>query len=641
MEPATLQIEAISRRLPNSQSEPLQFVPGVNLIVGPANAGKTKWLETLDYLLADDISAAERAEDPIFTKYVSANGVLRIAGEQFTIERAWNEPGVLNKVFVNRDAMPIRDYRALIMQKLGIPIVHYPQGNPYGPRTWPELGWRSLVRHIYRRQRHWNDIADQQPEVEQHACLMQFLGVAERVFSPDYGDLVSKEKKIAELEFKREQFVQMLQEVTRDLVASEDLGVALTPESLNAAGERIHTEEAELIRQRDTILVSLRSQEDSAPDRLVLGESSQVEQMSERLVATQQEREAVLTALKKTQMRQSELTARRDLLEGELARLQRAAEAGAVFADLKVTHCPACDQEIGLQDGPTDACYVCKQPIRQTEVFAAAEKRIEFEREQIASEIQETNELLSQLALEIKQLGNDSSRLSDEAARIQQALRPVRRATAAILPPELTLIEMNIGRLQEQVRQLQRLRSSLSKRETLAAQIQELQAQTAALQASVSAKTADLDYSTLGDWISDGMNDYLTQIKKLNPNSWTAREVAFQLSENGFQIKVGGGSWKRKLGGTLTLYLLLAYQYALLNLTLKASARFPGLIILDFPAELEDGTSIADKENFVVQPFIDFLSRHIATPMQVIAAGSAFEGLQVANRIELKHIWKE
>src|ERR1700733_5874896 len=37
-------------------------------------------------------------------------------------------------------------------------------------------------------------------------------------------------------------------------------------------------------------------------------------------------------------------------------------------------------------------------------------------------------------------------------------------------------------------------------------------------------------------------------IKKLNPNSWTAREVAFQLNENGFQIKVGGGNWKRKLG---------------------------------------------------------------------------------------------
>ena len=435
--------------------------------------------------------------------------------------------------------------------------------------------------------------------------------------------------------------MQMLQEVTRDLVVSKDLGVALTPESIQTAEERMRAEEEELSKQRDALLLSLRSQQSDTAPQAETALSSPIDQLSERFVATQQERELLQSALKKTQARQLELAGRRQLLEDELGRLDRAAEAGSLFADLKVTHCPACDQEVSTSDAHLGSCYVCKQPIDQTGVFAAAEKRLEFEREQIRTEVEETSELLSQIAVEINRLAQDGSRLLGESIRIQQALRPVRRAVAAILPPELTLIDMNVGSIQEQIRQLERLRASLNKREALAAQIQELQAQTAQLEVAVTGKTAHLDFSTLGDWISDGMNEYLNQITKLNPNSWTAQPVSVQLTDSSFQIKVGGGNWKRKLGGTLTLYLLLAYHYSLLNLTVRPTARYPGLVIVDFPAELEDGTSIADKENFVVQPFIDFLRQHTETPMQVITAGSAFESLQGVNRIELKHIWKE
>jgi len=59
---------------------------------------------------------------------------------------------------------------------------------------------------------------------------MQFLGVAERVFFAGLRGSRSKEKKIAELEFNANNSFN-LQEVNSDLVASEDLGVALTPES--------------------------------------------------------------------------------------------------------------------------------------------------------------------------------------------------------------------------------------------------------------------------------------------------------------------------------------------------------------------------------------------------------------------------
>ena len=36
-----------------------------------------------------------------------------------------------------------------------------------------------------------------------------------------------------------------------------------------------------------------------------------------------------------------------------------------------------------------------------------------------------------------------------------------------------------------------------------------------------------------------------------------------------------------------------------------AAKNVPGFVALDFQAELEDGSSVADKENFVLEPFIE------------------------------------
>ena len=101
----------------------------------------------------------------------------------------------MSKVLLNEQAVSLKDYREVLMSRLEIPIVHYPQGNPLGPRAWPELGWRSLFRAIIRQQRFWGTFADQQPESEQHACLMQFLGVAASLFSAEFDTLVKTRER--------------------------------------------------------------------------------------------------------------------------------------------------------------------------------------------------------------------------------------------------------------------------------------------------------------------------------------------------------------------------------------------------------------------------------------------------------------
>lgn len=48
-----LSISSLERHLATGNVETLTFETGVNVFVGRPNTGKTKWLQTLDYLLGD------------------------------------------------------------------------------------------------------------------------------------------------------------------------------------------------------------------------------------------------------------------------------------------------------------------------------------------------------------------------------------------------------------------------------------------------------------------------------------------------------------------------------------------------------------------------------------------------------------
>ena len=71
-----LLLRSVSRRLGNAIEE-LSFEAGVNLLVGPRNSGKTKWLQTIDYLLGDEIDANERETDDNFPEIRFGHAFLR------------------------------------------------------------------------------------------------------------------------------------------------------------------------------------------------------------------------------------------------------------------------------------------------------------------------------------------------------------------------------------------------------------------------------------------------------------------------------------------------------------------------------------------------------------------------------------
>ena len=504
----TLLLRSASRTRGN-EIEKLTFAPGVNLIVGPRNSGKTKWLQTIDFLFGHDIDGNERTTDDIFAKYDSAAMTLSIGTEQFTIERLWTRAGMMSKVLVNGDALLLKDFREFLMEKLGIPIIRYPQGNPLGTRTLPELGWRSLFRHIYRRQRFWGDFADQQFESEQHACLMQFLGVAGSLFSPEFGTLAQQQKEVVSMELQKEQFLSVLHQVTREVVNSKDLTVAITPDSVEEAVLRLQIEQTKVQSDREQLLQKLQH---ATP----AGNSGVASELSNALVAVRSEEEANAEALQKTEARMREVADYHRLLSEELSRSQRAFEAGSVLADLKVTHCPSCDQEVSSQSHTFDHCYVCKQSIAGSNgSFRTAGRWVQFELEQLQAELAETEEMLEMLRQDVRKHKDHNAALQERQADIEASLQPIRSAVAAILPPELALYDMELGRIQEQVRQLQRVKSSLDYREVLNQRIDGLQRSIAAMEGPVSAQRRNIDFGELATLMAEGMNTYLNRINAL------------------------------------------------------------------------------------------------------------------------------
>jgi hypothetical protein len=135
------------------------------------------------------------------------------------------------------------------------------------------------------------------------------------------------------------------------------------------------------------------------------------------------------------------------------------------------------------------------------------------------------------------------------------------------------------------------------------------------------------------------MNDYVGQLNYEGKKMWSQKAIAFRISRSDFSFKVGRQKWQSQLGGTMTIYFLLAYHFALMKLSAMECSKATSFLMLDLPAEVE-GEKVADKENFVIEPFISLCKEEGFGSAQIIVAGSAFQGLKGVHRINLKEMWK-
>lgn len=627
-------LESIERVAANGETERQNFEPGLNLLVGRPNTGKTVWLKMLDYVLGDRDSAEEKLSEELAVKYQALRVQAHAGREEITLERRWKESGAKHKVFLDGTAVDAGDLSALLLERLDIPPLHYPQGNPYGPRAWPELSWRSIYRHIYRRQLFWGGLVERQPESEQHACILQFLGLAKDVFSAEYASLIDAEKSRMSLEARREQFMQALNEVSQRLLDVEDEVAGVTPEVISESVGRIGVELKEIEAKRETILEALLAES-------ALRDRGRVEDLGEERGRLLTEHENVARELAVAGARLQDILDYQADIEAEISRLERAQVSGTVFSGLRVTHCPACDQAISGSNEGGYNCFLCGRALPgKVGDDDSGNKRLDLAIRQLRTERAEAGRLVEELQGRRGTLAKAVRNLSERIGELEADLERVRKVAAAILPPELALLDLQTGRLEERRKQWERIREALKRREQLAAEIERLRARVAQLDHVVERQAASIHFETAADLLCDGMNDYLTRLNEAREGAWTQAEVSLRLDARSFSFQVGGEGWDAKLGGTLTLYFLLAYQYGLLKLSRENRCNYPGLTVLDMPAELPDVESVADLENFVLVPFVQLLSEPELKNAQVIVAGSAFAGLEGARRIELDRVYR-
>jgi predicted nuclease with TOPRIM domain len=630
-----LRVGRLERRLSTGSTEGLAFEPGANLLVGPPNTGKTRWLQTLDHLLGDPGGSPFEgaSEEGLADKYEAAGAELFVGDERLWVERRWREPGAKAKVFVDGEGVAARDFQQLLMRKLGIPLLRFPKGNPMSGQTWPELSFRMLLRHVYRQQRFWGGIADQQPDGEQHACLSQFLGLAERLFTEEYGRLVQLKAEAERLKARRDQYGLALDELARDVLSEPGLSLGVSATTTRDAERRLSAE-TETLRQRRSALIA------EARDRAVTRETrGRVDRLAEERAALVVGLEELRRRAKATAERSGEVRRYRAELAEELDRLARAEDAGAVLADLRVTHCPACDQP--APDVPADGelCFLCHQALPDEPlVEELGAVRLRFERDRLTGELKEAQELADVLQRDEKRLAADVAAGEERLRMLENELAPARLAVAALVQDEVSALDMALGELSERQRQVGRVSAALAIGGQMTDRVEAIEREIEPLQARVDEAARATDFSAAEAQLEDGMNAYLTAINALRSGVWRHSPVKVDVSRWGFTFRVGARRWHAALGGTDSLYFLMAYHYGLLSLSDKPGRHYPGLSIVDVPAEFS-GEAIEDKENFIVQPFIDLLGRPEYQGAQLIITGASFAGLEGAHRLQLTEIY--
>lgn len=633
MNDRSLFVDKLERRLSNGKIESLRFAEGLNLLVGPPNTGKTRWLQTLDYILGDSGASPFESEDDehLAKKYDTASAVLLIGEERFEVERRWNEAGVKTKVFVNGVPTGAQEFQQLLLEKLGIPLLHFPKGNPMSGHTWPELSFRMLLRHIYRRQRLWSDLADSQPDGEQQACVLQFVGLADKIFTDEYGKLISLKIESENLRARRDQYEETLKELAGELLTDPALQSAISPSSVREAETRLNDDIGKLRASREQILISARDSAVPPADR------SRTEKLGEQRASLIISLEELHRRLKDIIERLASIREYRTNLGDELERLARAQDAGEVLADLRITHCPACDQSVSAS-ATAGHCFLCQQTVSTgPDLDGLGATRLRFESERISGEIEEADELLKILSADERRTTLEIKRGEESLRMIENELVPLRTAVSSLVQEQVSNVDMALGELNERQRQLTRLKNAVELGAQLTRQILAKEKEIEPLEAHVNEVTRALDFAEAESRLADGMNEYLEAIKRLKPGSWPHSPVSVSLSRYTFSIRVGSKKWTSALGGTDSLYFLMAYHYGLLSLSDKNDCHYPGIVILDMPAEFA-GESIEDKENFIVQPFIELMKRQGYERAQAIITGASFTGLEAASRHQLKDV---
>lgn len=630
-----LLIKQLSRIDTRGEIETLEFEEGVNVITGLNNSGKTVWLKMLDFLLGDS-SSVENALDNedisgiiLSEKYKSIYAIIEIDSIEYLIERRWKEQGLKSKTIIDGKAYDSTEFSAFILEKLQIPNLKFSKGNPYLDGNQFSLTFRILLRHIYRQERFWNDIADQQPYSEQHAAISQFLGLAEKMFSPVYTEIIELQKEKLAIESQKNILELLLDQFGKNMTQVEDTVIMFTTaDSIKQKITNLEKQVIDLINKRNTVITEATKE---ATKQSNLSENAEII-LSKQRVEMLRELEKLIDIKSKQEERIEKFTSLLKSIESEIEKLKRSKEAGNIFSDIKISHCPACHQEV-IQDLSPGICFLCHQPTSES----SEHDRLSFEISQLESEKKELRELISKLVNEKELMLINERGLKEKIDSLNRKIEPLLQAVSALVNPKMGLLDAERGKLEEQIATFKRLENNLKTRDNYIKRIIDLERRITLKRQEIANIEIDNEEQAPVD-LADGMTEYINQISEKKPERWQQGRIDLNIGEKDFKFSIGRSKWS-SVGGTLRAFFLFAYHYGLLKLSNKENYHYPGIVILDLPFELSEAEdAIKRAENYLIEPFIN-LCQESNPKLQVIIAGRYFEGLTDVHEIRFEDSW--
>lgn len=633
-----MRIASIHRTPVEGDEEALLLHSGVNILVGPPNSGKTTWLSMLDYAFGDQDSPA-KAMGKVASKYKSVRVEILLGEKSVNLERRWGANEVQSLTWLDGVGHNQEEFADEFLKLLNWPLLRFPPGSPYAPKQWSRLSWRILYRHIYRHEYSWNDIAAKQPPAEQAASIMFLLGGGAKLYPPEFERMIELEKELYSTQARRDQFESALQDVTREIVALDSASVALTPSAIEFSRQQLLEGQKELEAARTHLLRAFESATQAEQSKEEIAQREVFERASRHLADLRARRQSGQDMIAVLVQRQRELEQHRQLVNEEVEKLQRSKDGQSVLADLRITHCPNCDQPI-RRTVVDDSCMLCLQPMAKHGSEFAIRGRLDFEELQLKSELQELSELVGKLQGEAESERRRLRHSDLDIRTIEEQLRPVQMRSTPFIPPELGLVERELGRGTERLDQLKRIEVALEQRTSLSSKVDKLNAQVALLNADVQQITAKVEYSKNSDLLADAMNDYLNRLNAgEGPPRWPGGRVGVMLGDRDTRITVNGHDWTKEVGGTYKCFLLAAYNYALLSITGVQGSLYPGFSVIDLPPNMTDNRILSEQENYLAEPFIELLSESRLKDAQLILTGHSYSGLKGIHRIDLTQVY--
>lgn len=630
-------INKVTRFTSDGEEEVLELKPGVNILEGPPNSGKTVWLNIIDFLMGDTgtiedvLSHEDELGNKLYEKYIAASMDITISDSTYHIERRWTEQGMKGKLFVNELVISSSEFSDFLLNELNIPILHFPKGNPYTDKAWPSLSWRMMLRHIFRQENFWSDLADKQPDIEQHAVLSQFLGIADKLFSQNLGNIVNKRKELLKLEAEKEQFSSILDNIGKSMSNPNENVAFVTHESIENAIGDLETKIETLLEKKQEIFnveMAKVNDENKTIEAYIIEISKRRDALIDRMSRINQKQKGIIGRIAEFQGLQKSI-------KQEIDKLNRTKEAGVLFADLKVSHCPACDQNVTETKHNTNTCFLCHQTISEVK----NDNRVDFEISQLTAESNEITELIASLEKDISELNSEENKVKYDINLVERELAPLRYQMTALVSPEVGHLDAERGRLEEQIEGHKRMLKNLDYKDVLVKKIDTLNSEISKLETQLETQEEEINFEEVSSLLEEEMANYLNTLVKGNPDRWPHKRPNFRIGEKSFTIKVNEGKWQKSIGATSKLYFLFAYHYGLLALSKVTECNYPGLLIIDFPPELPNTEKNIFNENYVVEPFIDLCIKS-SVPMQVIITGNAFKDIEGVNKVAMSSVWK-